>query len=213
MNADGFAWGGGAALDIGKEVGVYAAVSYFGALGPVYSDNGLQYSHGYVGMKGQHAGGLMAGRFLGWHPSAYTDSFGVVDRPHDLERRSGTRVIGTRVEGRLPLGFHVGAGYWWFADTGFTTLDLASLDDIDPPFGYSRAEFEAEERLGRTLGHELSGNAGVKLLPQLDVFVQGGLLLPGEFYGIEVARVAGTALGHPDPQTFWNVAGGVEAKF
>lgn len=214
VNTNGFAWGGGASVDLGDDgLGVYIEGSYFEAEGPVYTEDGLQFSHGYVGMKALQSGGLMANRFLGWHPTSYVGMFGVETSTHDTDRKSGTRVISASAEGRLPFGLHVSAGWWWFTDTGVTALNFGNLDNIQPPFGYSRSQFEAERRLGLSLGHEISGDVGANLTDFLDLYLQGGALLPGAFYGIETARVAGTALGASDPQTFWNVSLGTTVKF
>jgi hypothetical protein len=214
VNANGFAWGAGLQIDSGgDDLGISGEVSYFESQGPVYADNGLQYSHGYVGMKGRHSGGLLANRFLGWHPTSYVGMFGVDTSPHDIDRKSGTRVLSASTEARLPRGTHIGLGYWWFGDTGLTSLNIDEVEFIEPPFGYSRAEFEAEERLGRELGHELNADAGIWLTPNLDVFVQGGVFLPGSFYGIEVARVAGTSLGSSDPAMLWDLSLGTRVTF
>ena len=44
----------------------------------------------------------------------------------------------------------------------------------------------------------------------------GGVFLPGEFYEIEVDKVAGnqmTSLGHENPEMFWAASAGMEVSF
>jgi hypothetical protein len=55
VNTDGLAWGGGIQLDQRAEKtrdGILLTASYYDAMGAGYSDNGLLFSHGYVGLKG-----------------------------------------------------------------------------------------------------------------------------------------------------------------
>ena len=63
------------------------------------------------------------------------------------------------------------------------------------------------------LGHEVNFNVGIRLSKHLNFYAQGGVFLPGAFYGIEVARVAGTALGSDDPQMLWDASAGVRMGF
>lgn len=217
VDATGFAWSAGLVLDKDKDhkkdVGVHAELRYFEAQGPVYKDDGTQFSHGYVGMKARQVGGLAANRFLGWHPSAYLGAFGLENTPNDIDRKSGTRVISLEGDVELPGIFTIGAGYWFLQDTGLTALDTGNVDNIVPPFGYSREEFRAQERLGRTLGHEVDLRFAVDATENLTFYAQGAMLLPGAFYGIEVGRAAGTQLGSLDPQIFWDASAGARVEF
>jgi hypothetical protein len=196
-----------------KEWGLYAEATYFQSTGPAFTEDGLQFSHGYVGMKGRHAGGLLANRFMGWHPTAYVGSFGVSDSPQDTSRKAGTRVVAVNTQISLPGTVSFGAGYWFFQDTGQTLLDQGDLNNITPPFGYSREEFAAQARLGKVLAHEINANVGVKLSKHLSLYTQGGVLLPGEFYQTPISRVAGSALGSDDPQLMWDASAGVRMGF
>jgi hypothetical protein len=217
VDTNGFAVSGGVVIqkkkEGPKEWGMYAEASYFQATGAAYTEDGLQFSHGYVGMKARQAGGLLANRFMGWHPTAYLGAFGVSDSPHDTSRKAGTRVVTLNANFDLPGPVSVGAGYWFFQDTSLTLLDQDRLDTITPPFGYSREEFAAQARLGKVLGHEVNGTVTVRLSNHLDLYAQGGVFLPGSFYEIEVSRVAGTALGSTDPQLLWDASGGVRMGF
>ena len=217
VNTSGMAWSAGVIARkekaAPKDWGIYGELSYFEAQGPVYQDNGMMYSHGYVSMKGRHAGGLIANRFLGWHPTAYMGAFGLENRPYDIQRKSGSRVIGAVTNVGMPGPFSVGAGYWFFQDTAVSLLNLNRLDDITPPFGYSREEFAAQERAGAVLGHEVNVTAGLQLSSVLRFYLQGGFMLPGDNMRIPVGRVAGTLLGHPDPATLWDVSAGATMRF
>jgi hypothetical protein len=214
VSNQGLAWGAGVTANLGdKDVGVRGDLSYWEAQGGVYSDNGLQYSHGYVGMKGRQVGGVLANRFLGWHPSAYVGVGGVSDTPQDRDRRAGTRVISLTADADLPGPVGLNVGWWSMWDTGLTTLDPDENAINNPPFGYTREEFEAEFRLGKPLGHEANLGASVDLGKYIQIFAQGGILLPGAFYGQVINRVAGNALGSDDPQMAWDVNGGTRVTF
>jgi hypothetical protein len=217
VDTNGFAWSAGVvarkAKAAPKDLGGWVEARYFDATGPAFDANGLQYSHGYVSMKARQVGGLLANRFMGWHPTAYLGAMGVYDTPHDLARKSATRSISVDGEIDLPIPLSIGAGYWFMQDKGTSFLDQGAVDTITPPYGTSRDEFRAQARTGRVLGHEIDLSATAHLGAHFDLFAQGAVLLPGSFYGVEVARVVGTALGSSDPQTMWDVAGGVRVSF
>lgn len=188
----------GATVDTEQEPGTggfKATASFFRALGPAYGADGLMYSHGFVGMKGRHTGGTIAGRFLGWHPTAYVGRDGIADDPHEPDRKTGTQVIHASAGFDLAMGLGASVSWWSFADTGLSGVDINNLDLIDPPYGYSREAYAAQERLGLSLGQELNLEVHGKLSERLELYANGAMLLPGAFYAIEVARVAGTQLG------------------
>jgi hypothetical protein len=217
VNSAGLAWGAGVTvdttLDDENDAGLKARVSYFDAFGPAYTDNGLLFSHGYVGMKAQQAGGLLFNRFLGFHPTAYTSRMGITDNPQDRSRKSGTRELHASASGEMPGVMWFGAGWWMLQDTGVSDVAFNNLDRITPPFGYARAEFEAEKRLGQTLGHEINVDIGAHAMEHLDVFLNTGMILGSSFYGTEIARVAGSALGAKNPAMPWAIAGGTRVRF
>ncbi len=221
VDAFGFAWGGGLAFrgqqeegeESGDRSGLDAQLTYFDCLGPAYAENGLQYSHGYVGMKARQAGGLIMNRYLGWHPTAYVGGSGISDTPQDMDRKSGTRVLNAGAEFAFKGPISVGAGWWYAQDTGVTYLAQGALDTITPPFGYSREEFAAESRLGAGLGHEIDALFTAHITRSLDLTATGGVLLPGDFYRTEIERVAGTALGSSDPAMAWAASGGTRVRF
>ena len=217
VNCTGFAWGAGVSVDTTdndeNDAGLKARVSYFDAFGPAYTDDGLLFSHGYVGMKAQQAGGLLFNRFMGFHPTAYVSRMGVTDNPQDMSRKAGTRELHAEVGGEFPGALWANVGWWMLQDTGVSEVSFNNLDRITPPFGYARAEFAAEQRLGQTLGQEINVNVGAHAMEHLDLFLNTGFIVGTQFYGTEIARVAGSALGAKDPAMPWAVAGGTRVRF
>ncbi len=199
------------ALDLGTvQIGI--PLGFFLADGSNYaSEDGQKFTHGFVSFKGDQVGGLLANSALGWHPTAYVGN-GVSANEHDKDRQSGTMVLSGGVEVDLfndQLGLDV--GFWYFQDTGSTFLDQAQLDRIAdlPAFGYTRADLEAQERLGKALATELDVTVTYAPNDLLDLYVVGGVLLPGEFYETEIDRQAGTFIGSTEPVTGWGITGGL----
>jgi hypothetical protein len=216
VDTNGFAYGGGVRVDTregGEPAGLTAEASFFDSFGGSYGKNGLQYSHGYVGMKGQQVGGTLFNRFLGLHPTAYLGRNGVSDSPHNQDRVAGTMFLHADVGYTLGSGFGLWAGYWFLMDRGLTQLNLANLDDLTPPFGYSRSEFAAQKRLGKALGHEVNLEARGHFGDHVQLYLNGAAIVPGAFYATPIDRVAGTALGSLDPAMPWSVYGGTRVTF
>ncbi|MFK7928357.1 MAG: hypothetical protein AB8H79_09210, partial [Myxococcota bacterium] len=137
VNTTGFAWGAGVVLPAdANDGGVTARLTYFESLGAAYAADGLQYSHGYVGMKGRHIDGLIANRYLGLHPTNYLGWSGVTMDMHSPQRKGGTRVIQGKIgyEGLGPVT--ILANGVFMQDTGYTELDFDRVDVIDAPYGY-----------------------------------------------------------------------------
>jgi len=214
VDTTGAAWGAGAVYRPPEnDSGPTFKLSYFEALGAAYEDDGMQYSHGYVGMKGRQIDGLIANRYLGLHPTAYLGWAGVEDELHESDRKAGTRMIQGRI-GYQGLGpVTILANGLFLQDTGFTRLDLDDLDTIDPPYGYSREAFAAQERIGKVIGVEADLDVWVKASDHMSFNVSGGVFLPGGYYKTEVARVAGTQLGSADAPPAWVVNGGTHVRF
>ncbi len=215
VDTNGYAITAGVALDTHDDdgdVGFDGELAFYQALGATYDDEDRQISHGYVGMKGRQAGGQIADRFLGWHPAAYVGMFGISDNPHDISRKAGTRVLSARAGYDLPGPIGFDAGFWMFQDTGFSYIeDYAALDNYDPPFGYSTREFEAEERLGRSLGQEVDFTLNIQATEAMLFFANGAVFMPGDFYAIAIDRIAGDSLG--GDAMAWQGAGGMEVRF
>lgn len=213
VNANGFAITAGATVDARNEEerGFEATAYYHYALGSTYGTDALMTSHGFVGMKGQQVGGLIANRYMGWHPSAYVDLFGVDNSPNELDRKSGTQVI--HASAGYDTGLIYGRLAWWMmSDTGFTNFDFDTINEVIPPFGYSREEYAAQIRHGRTLGNEFDLTLGGHLHKRIDVYGTGAFMIPGQFYSLPIARIAGNALGSPDPQMPWGLMAGVRVS-
>ncbi|TNE84651.1 MAG: hypothetical protein EP330_28675 [Deltaproteobacteria bacterium] len=206
---DGIAILGGLSVDTrdrseADQNGLVAVADYFMAFGPTYAGNGLMENHGYVGMKAQHIGGHLTSRFMGWHPTAYIGSWGLSEDLHEPDRKGGTQVIHAEAAYHLPGPLSFNAGFWNMKDTGLTGLDFANVDTMDPPFGYSRDEFKAQERLGKSLGSEINlgiqysrimENANTPDPLHVDFGLVGAMFLPGEYYAIPISRIAGDQLG------------------
>lgn len=209
VRTSGIALLGGVALDTRDpdavdESGLVAVADYFMAFGPGYTDNGLLENHGYVGLKAQHVGGHLTSRFMGWHPTSYVGSWGISEDMHTRDRKGGTQVIHAEAAYHLPGPISVSAGFWNMQDTGITALVLSEVDTIDAPFGYSRDEFRAQERLGQSLGTELDLSVGYSRVMEgantpdplhVDFNLTGAIFLPGGYYAIPVSRIAGDHLG------------------
>ena len=190
---DGNAYGGGLVLTTqmtdAVELGFLADFYHFD--GSSYASDGLEFERGYVGFKGMRIGGQTVGRFLGWRPSSHVDAAGVVYAPHDQSRISGTQFIHAGVSltvNKLKLM----VDSWLMKDTSKTFLDLPRLDSLPrPPFGRTKAEFAAQERLGKDLGMSVDVGLEYAATKTLTLVSGLGLFLPGDYYAIEVDRVAG----------------------
>ena len=216
VDTTGAAWGAGVVLEPDEdEGGLTAQLQYFESLGAAYAEDGMQYSHGYVGMKGRHLPGLIANRYLGLHPTAYLGWSGVSNDLHQPDRIAGTRVIHARA-GVVDLGpLTVLGSFLFLQDTAVSFVDLGNLDTLDPPFGYSREEFAAQERAGTVIGQELNLDVWVQTTEALSFNASGAIFLPGRYYDIEVARVVGTQLGSAtgDAPPAWGMWGGAHVRF
>lgn len=195
------------------ESGLDAELSGFYALGAAYAKNGLQYSHGYVGLKGNQVGGTLLDRFMGWHPTAYLGRNGVDDTPHDIDRKAGTTSVHAEARYRLEQGLGLYLGWWMLFDNMYTEINPNTIDDLVPPFGYSRSEFEAELRAAKPLAQELDVEVSWDFGEHVELFGNGAIVLPGSFYEREIDRVAGTALGSSDPATPWAAYAGTRVTF
>lgn len=191
--------------------GVLADALVFDTLGATYWNDGLLLSHGFVSMKGRQVGGTLTNDFLGWHPTPYVDMFGVTHEAHDPDRKAGTRTLHARA-GYDGGRWVVEGAIWRLQDRGYTELNLNNLETLEPPFGYSREEFAAQERLGLVLGHEVDLDLAVALTDHLEIVGNGAYFLPGPFYDIEISRIAGDQLGG-DPVPAWAVSAGTRLAF
>lgn len=209
VDTSGNAFGGGVMADVkfGK-IGLDFNASFFRADGPVYGNDGILGQSGFVSMKGNHIGGLAMDDTAGWHPSAYVaSSKGLEVDPQEQQRKSGTQAIHAQVGFGLIDTLRLSLEVWHFTDVGFTFLKEEDVptDAQDLPFGYSQADLDAQQRLGKTLGTELGGGLTYLASDLISVYAQGAIFLPGDFYQGEITRSGGSALGSNDPQNTWVV--------
>lgn len=223
LNTDGNAFGAGLHANVALGLmGLEGRFRFFRADGANYAkDNGLPFSHGFVAMKGSKVGGINMNRYAGWRPSAYlSNSTGVRDNAQDLNRGAGTMSV------HGGLGFLAGKAArldldaWYFQDTSTSNFDVSRAQEVGQTiaFGYSQAELEAQQRLGKSLGTELNLTLTVNPNELLSLYAIGGIFLPGDFYHTRINRVAGTALGAPNSdssqlENFWVASLGATLAF
>lgn len=189
---------------------------YFRADGPQYASDGIIYNYGFVSMKGNHVGNLAMDDTSGWHPTPYAGTFNGVDfSPQDQQRKSGMQVVHVGLGVGLVDTLQLDLDFWNMTDTGFTFLDEGNIPTAaqDLPFGYSQSDLEAQQRLGKSLGNELSAGLTYMAKDLVSVYAQGSIFMPGDFFSREITRSGGTALGSNDPQNFWVVLGGVTVNW
>ena len=204
----GLAYGGGLEADFGA---VYLAADYYHFDGATYAGDGLEFERGFVGFKGKKVGGLNLNRYAGWSPSSYIGRGGAEHTPQDTNRAAGTDTLHAAFALDLDV-VRIRMDGWYLTDNAESFLSLDEIDGIDPPFGYSREEFQAAAaRSGKNLGTEVDVQAEVPASEGLTFFATYGIFLPGEFYEVEIDKVAGSALG--GTETFWAVVGGATVEF
>ncbi len=182
--------------------------------GAQYSVNGLEFQRGFVSMFGDRIGGLASGSIASMRPSASLSRFGVLHNPDDVDRNAGTDFTHLELTGGYQ-GFNVSVGLWLFADTRSSNFDQSTLATIEPPPEHSREEFAAQVRTGLALGQELDIKVSQSFQEFAELFVRGGVFMPGDYYALPVARsvtpqyIEGNArLG--GQATFWAISAGAE---
>ncbi|MEE2788094.1 MAG: hypothetical protein VX589_12195 [Myxococcota bacterium] len=217
VDTTGHAYGGGvdAQLKLNAANRLELGVEWYHFDGSNFASDGLEFERGFVGFKGQRVGGNVVGRYLAWRPSSFVDASGVVFAPHDRARVTGTEFLHARLGGKFSK-LYLSVGWWMFKDTSSTFLRLSDLDSagFNFPFGHTDAEYRAQARLGKDVGQAIDGEIRVDLNQALTVFAEAGAFLPGDYYAIEVDRVAGdqrTSLG--GDATFLVGRLGVEVNF
>lgn len=157
--------------------------TYFFADGGRYNIDGRQFGHGFVGFKGQHAGGILTNLNWGLHPSAYIDDDGIDDTPYERDRKSGTEIKHLGLKFGWPFKFYFLLDWWRLTDTSnigvfgqaqrkpFAGI-LSNQDPHDPNiqaillglagqvFPTQTAALGAARRFGAPLGEEI--NVGIE---------------------------------------------------
>lgn len=210
---DGNALGGGAALEL--PLGI-ASIELGGAFyrfdGAQYDSNGMQFEGGFVGFRGARVGGLALGRSAAWRPSAVLAPDGVEFTPQRRGRSSGTQFIhGFLGVGVLDTALRV--DIWTLQDTSSSFVDFARINEVrDPPYGYSRQEIAAQERLGQSLGLEIDAVLSQTIVDMLELYAGFGVFMPGAFYEVEIDRIVDgddTSLGGTANFTVLRVGAGL----
>jgi hypothetical protein len=190
---------------------------FFRADGPQYAaSNGMMFNHGFVSFKGNQVGGLALDDTSGWHPTAYVGSWrGVDNTPQEQERKAGTQVISGSLGFGVKDTMQIQLGIWHLQDTGISNVDFDNIDVIarDLPYGFSEADLQAQERMGKTLGTELDLGFSYLASEHLNIFAVGAIFIPSDYYGVEISRTGGSALGSPNPQNFWVVTAGMALNY
>ena len=201
VKTDGNAYGGGLVLETAKQNSAtrFALMAdWYHFDGAKHASDGLEFERGFVGFKGARIGGNTVGRFMAWRPASHVDAAGVIHAPHDQARVSGTEFVhaGLHLKHRA---FKLNLDWWLLKDTSMTFLDLSRLESLPRvPFGHTKPEFAAQERLGNDLGQALDLGVTFEANEVLSIIGGLGVFLPGDYYAIAVDRVAGdqnTSLG------------------
>ncbi len=215
VETNGNAFGGGASLTLPAGITeLTASAAFYRFDGGAYDSNGMQFESGFVGFRGARVGGLALGRHAAWRPSATLAPDGIDHSPHRQSRAAGTQFV-TGSLGLSVLDTALRVDAWFLTDTGSTFVDPDNLAGVrDPPFGYSREEFAAQERLGRVLGTEIDVTLSQRFADMLEIYAQWGGFFPGAFYDVEVDRIVEgdeTALG--GSATLTAIAVGIGLEF
>ncbi len=164
--------------------------TYFRAEGGKYNSDGVQNSHGFVGFKGDQAGGILTDKNWGMHPSAYIDDDGIDDFPYERVRRTGTEVQHLGL--RLVYGdFTFLADIWVFYDTNTIKLFEDSAGTVDqnariaavqPIFPNDTTAIAASRRFGAPLGQEVNFGFEWQVYPNWQVWATAGIFEPGRYF-------------------------------
>ncbi|MFB6265253.1 MAG: hypothetical protein ABEL76_16765 [Bradymonadaceae bacterium] len=213
----GNAYGGGAKGSIRFDgFALKSRFRYFHADGGRYHpDSGIQYGHGFVGFKGAQIGGMTLGRYAGFHPSAYLGTQGIHDSPQQTERISGTEFFQAGLGFELAHKLNLDLNGWYLLDTSQSDVTDEEIDEAsgDLPFGYTRADLEAQKRFGKPIGIAADASLRYQINDVITAYARGGAFIPSDYYEIEISRTAGTALGSENPPTFWAATTGAALNF
>ncbi len=179
--------------------------TYFFADGGRYHIDGRQYGHGFVGFKGQHAGGILTNLNWGLHPSAYIDDDGIDDTPYERDRKSGTEVKHIGLKFGWPFKFYFLIDWWRLTDTSNIGAFGQSrrkafagiLNNDDPHDPYTQAillglasqvfptqtaALGAARRFGAPLGEELNFGIEWHVMQNWKVWATVGAFYPMRYF-------------------------------
>lgn len=205
------AFGAGTILQT-KALGIVAPLleaDFFYAQGAEFDANGNMTSHGFIGMRGDRVGGTLLRRYWGVRPSGYVNYNGIDDTPFDANRKAGSLLLHAALGAEFFAKLVAKLDWWYLKDTSTTKVnfDPNNLDLILNPYR-SRAEIEAQKKLGKDLGHEV--NLTLQYFPNLLLMFQltGSYFIPGSFYKDPIEDIVsrnGVPKGGPADANFWGV--------
>lgn len=216
VDLGGMMFGGGAGIGYDFGPGAFGVGGDFYAFdGASYSaTGGLEFDRGFTSMRGDRVGGVTLGRLSSWRPSAVLDRGGIDHSPHDWDRQAALNFARAGLEFSY-ADFGLAFDFYVYTDSAESSFNFANLDQTTPPVGFSREEIDAQRRAGLSLGNEISLEARQGLTDWANLSLGFGLFNPGEYYDIEVARVASfnddrPALGGDRTTQFWAFYGAVD---
>ena len=195
----------------------FFGVGAFWAQGPEYDENGNLVRHSFVSFKGNEVGGLLGKRYLGIHPSAYTDDDGIDDQPFDANKKSG--ILAAHVELGLNFlkNYTIKAGYWFWWDQGSSNVNFDDIPNVASANQFvSEPELRAQKKLGRIIGQEINLGFTYQPIELLKFNLTLAYFIPGPFFNEPVEEVV-SANGFPKGNTadanFYGFVLGAELSF
>lgn len=216
VDLGGMMFGGG--LGIGYDFGrgeVDLETDFYRFDGASYSSTGgLQFEGGFTSMRGDRIGGVAVGRMASWRPSGVLTAAGIDHSPHDWDRQAGTQFLRAGLGFEFD-GFEIDVDFFTYTDTSESLFDQSTLDETTPPIGFSREEIAAQRRAGLNLGQEISIEVEQRFSRYASLIGGFGLFMPGEYYDIEIDRVAAfndarPAIGGEGVASFWAFHAGLD---
>ncbi|MDW8305928.1 MAG: hypothetical protein RML34_02535 [Leptospiraceae bacterium] len=205
------AYGAGTILQT-KAFGIISPLveaDFFYAQGAEFDENGNMTSHGFIGMRGDRVGGTLLRRYWGVRPSGYVNYNGIDDTPFDANRKAGAMLLHAALGAELWGQLVAKLDWWYLKDTSTTKVNFneQNLDLILNPWK-SRAEIEAQQKLGKDLGHEVNFTLQYFPNPLLMFQITASYFVPGSFYKKPIEDVVsrnGVPKGGPADANFTGI--------
>ncbi len=191
VDMNGKSWGAEAELALFDRM-ILVTPTYYYSQGGSYFADGVQYSHGFVGFKGDQVGGIITQLNWGLYPSAYTDDDGIDDWPYERDRKTGTEVyhMGAAV-GKKDV-FYVKLDWWRLRDTNRlmvfdgteSTIDQnARILAVAPTFSNRMTQLQAARRYGAPLGEEFNLGVEWHIIPKMwKLWAVAGVFRPMRYF-------------------------------
>lgn len=191
VDMNGQSWGWEAELSLFDRMILVTPTYYYSQGGSYYAD-GAQYSHGFVGFKGDQVGGIITQLNWGLYPSAYTDDDGIDDWPYDRDRKTGTEVYHLGVAFGKRDVYYLKLDWWRLRDTNRlmifdgsdSTLDQnARIAAVAPTFSNRMTQLQAARRFGAPLGEEFNFGVEWYIVPKVWKFwAVAGVFRPMRYF-------------------------------